>query len=245
MTASRLPSHTTASTGSSASTGSWPSTRRPSDARRARIPTPTPARSIRSGPSSGICPDSRARGWTPGRFSFNAKGGRCEACEGEGIKRISMHFPPRPRPARQGGARLHRLPGPAGHDAVGRGGAAREARRRARPPPHGAHPLPARRADHGPARRGRRAPARHPRGPRRARQYRAPRRAQPRRAQAPRLDPRARPGRWRRRRAGRRRRTPEAAAATAGSPTGPHLAEALAHGHGARAAGPTRRSVAG
>ena len=39
-------------------------------------------------------PDSRARGWTPGRFSFNVKGGRCEACKGEGIKRISMHFLP-------------------------------------------------------------------------------------------------------------------------------------------------------
>jgi excinuclease ABC subunit A len=39
-------------------------------------------------------PDARARGWTPGRFSFNVKGGRCEACEGEGIQRISMHFLP-------------------------------------------------------------------------------------------------------------------------------------------------------
>jgi excinuclease ABC subunit A len=34
------------------------------------------------------------RGYKPGRFSFNVKGGRCEACEGDGIKRIEMHFLP-------------------------------------------------------------------------------------------------------------------------------------------------------
>jgi len=39
-------------------------------------------------------PDSRTRGYKPGRFSFNVKGGRCEACEGDGIKRIEMHFLP-------------------------------------------------------------------------------------------------------------------------------------------------------
>jgi excinuclease ABC subunit A len=37
-------------------------------------------------------PESRARGYKPGRFSFNVKGGRCEACEGHGQKRIEMHF---------------------------------------------------------------------------------------------------------------------------------------------------------
>lgn len=37
-------------------------------------------------------PDSRIRGYTPGRFSFNVKGGRCEACEGEGQKKIEMQF---------------------------------------------------------------------------------------------------------------------------------------------------------
>ena len=37
-------------------------------------------------------PESRARGYKPGRFSFNVKGGRCEACEGDGVKRIAMHF---------------------------------------------------------------------------------------------------------------------------------------------------------
>src|SRR5262245_25446 len=39
-------------------------------------------------------PDSRARGYKPGRFSFNVKGGRCEACQGDGILRIEMHFLP-------------------------------------------------------------------------------------------------------------------------------------------------------
>jgi len=37
-------------------------------------------------------PESRARGYKPGRFSFNIKGGRCEACEGDGVIRIAMHF---------------------------------------------------------------------------------------------------------------------------------------------------------
>ncbi|MBQ7728122.1 MAG: excinuclease ABC subunit UvrA [Clostridia bacterium] len=39
-------------------------------------------------------PDAKMRGYTPGRFSFNIKGGRCEACEGDGIKRIEMNFLP-------------------------------------------------------------------------------------------------------------------------------------------------------
>jgi excinuclease ABC subunit A len=39
-------------------------------------------------------PESRIRGYKPGRFSFNVKGGRCEACAGEGIIRIEMHFLP-------------------------------------------------------------------------------------------------------------------------------------------------------
>lgn len=39
-------------------------------------------------------PESRARGYQPGRFSFNLKGGRCEACDGEGVLRIAMHFLP-------------------------------------------------------------------------------------------------------------------------------------------------------
>jgi excinuclease ABC subunit A len=37
-------------------------------------------------------PEARTFGFGPGRFSFNVKGGRCEACEGDGVKRIEMHF---------------------------------------------------------------------------------------------------------------------------------------------------------
>ena len=76
------------------STGWWKSINRRSAARRA----PTRPRTRACGTTSAACSparkQARQRGYGIGRFSFNTKGGRCEECEGQGVRRIAMNFLP-------------------------------------------------------------------------------------------------------------------------------------------------------
>ena len=88
------PARTARSPGSSSSTRSSRSTSRRSAARRGRIPPPTSGLFDQIRELFSKTQEARARGYKPGRFSFNVKGGRCEVCRGDGQIKIEMHFLP-------------------------------------------------------------------------------------------------------------------------------------------------------
>ena len=233
------------------STRSSPSTSRPSGARRAGTPATYTGLFGLVRDLFARLPESIIRGYKPGRFSFNVKGGRCETCKGAGIMKLEMTFLPdvyvacetckgRRYNAETLGVRYkgkniaevldmpiaeavaffeavprmarilrtldavglgYLAPRAAGDDALGRRGAARQARPRALAPRHGPDALHPRRAHDGPPLRGRPPPARRPAGARRPRQHGLGHRAQHGRRQAGGLDPGHGPGRRRRRRA--------------------------------------------
>ena len=88
------PAITMASTAPSTYTKSSTSTNRPSAGTAARIRRPTSASTTPFATCSRAAPLSVERGYTPGRFSFNVKGGRCEECQGEGVITTQLYFMP-------------------------------------------------------------------------------------------------------------------------------------------------------
>ncbi len=222
----------------------WPRSTRSSRSTRARsagrLAPIRPRTRVSSGPIRELfagVPEARLRGYKPGRFSFNVKGGRCENCKGDGIIKIEMQFlpdvyvpcevckgkrynrealeihykgrsiadvlemtieealeffsavpDPRQAPDAQRRRPGLRPPRPAGNDAVGRRGAARQAGHRAVPAGDRQDGLRPRRADDGPALRGRREAAAGSPPARRRGQHRHRHRAQPRRDQDRGLD---------------------------------------------------------